>query len=247
MRIRPLAYENFDCIEKSLLSSPVKLSQNDHSHVLLFELGLGFQSIFPREATITSHKQIYYLPNHKMNICFHYLEARGQGLSGYSPRFKSIPMHNQKSLSGLGILVAIVCVLSGLAYEKPTRPMLAMTKLGKFNESYYQNKQPSIEQQDQGRIALLGWSRANVWDKSRLAEQLILGNTLIGMSRVEVKHYLGRPTFVDKLDDIRLVYDVSFMTNSSDYLNISLKNDLVIQTTLSVKWGPSYLPEGYSD
>ncbi|MBZ0189714.1 MAG: hypothetical protein K8F91_25940, partial [Candidatus Obscuribacterales bacterium] len=67
------------------------------------------------------------------------------------------------------------------------------------------------------------------------------------MSRVEVKHYLGRPTFVDKLDDIRLVYDVSFMTNSSDYLNISLKNDLVIQTTLSVKWGPSYLPEGYSD
>lgn len=83
--------------------------------------------------------------------------------------------------------------------------------LAKEGTHYQQTQQPTTQQEEAGKEALLKWHEAVYPEHSRLATQLVLGKTLNGLEEDDVIRYLGKP---DQQSAQRLKYNV---TADEDY------------------------------
>lgn len=68
-----------------------------------------------------------------------------------------------------------------------------------LNFHYYQDLKPTIEQQRKGKDAIKQWKNASDTERYFLAEKIIAGGNLIGMTNKEINDSLGQVTLIYKM------------------------------------------------
>ena len=103
--------------------------------------------------------------------------------------------------------------------------------LSRFNGfEFYQQSEPSAAQRSMGWLALKRWKSCRPSQKSLLAEQLVLGRTLIKMPIGKASAYLGEPDSVSS-DDV-CAWTVTKDMQSKSELDVKLREQIIVDSYL---------------
>lgn len=69
------------------------------------------------------------------------------------------------------------------------------------NHHFYQEREPTEEERQAGEHAFRGWKSAHRFFKPRLAAEIILGKTLIGLTQKQIVDVMGEPNASYTLHD----------------------------------------------
>jgi len=115
------------------------------------------------------------------------------------------------------------------------------SKPGDVNHVLRQLNQPTREEKVDGQKALSRWKTASKAEKSRLADAIVKGRALFGLTQTEVFTLLGKPDAFGAPHDVgphieHTGYDVAVFGESQCDLLIDLKDGRVVDTYLDLNY-----------
>jgi len=98
------------------------------------------------------------------------------------------------------VVLLIACITQTRWFEN-SRDKLTDTEDG-INHVFRQNREPTAQEREAGLAALRKWKTANRAERNSLADEIVLGRVLIGLSQQEIIGYLGKPDGFGSSNDV---------------------------------------------
>ncbi|MBX9950611.1 MAG: hypothetical protein K2Y39_15690 [Candidatus Obscuribacterales bacterium] len=104
----------------------------------------------------------------------------------------------------LSLVVSVVLVL--VCLTQPWRLKNARAKLtdtrDAINNVFRQNREPTAAEREAGLAALRRWKAADRAERNSLADEIVLGRVLLGLTQKEIISYLGKPDGFGSSNDV---------------------------------------------